>query len=54
MRLGNLLPIPAFMFESGLAEGWEHRGIGQEELVVDWIAYMAPKLFDAFKAADCI
>ena len=46
--------VHAFMFESGLAEGWEHQDYGQEELTVDWFAYMAPKLFEAFKAADCI
>lgn len=46
--------VHAFMFESGLAEGWEHKEIGQEELTVDWFAYMAPKLFEAFLAAECI
>lgn len=46
--------VHAFMFESGLAEGWEHQSNGQEELTVDWFAYMAPKLFEAFLEAGCI
>lgn len=36
--------IHAFMFESGLAENWEHKEMGQEELTVDWIAIQFPKI----------
>lgn len=46
--------VHAFMFESGLAENWEHKEFGQEETTVDWFAYMAPKLYEAFQAAECI
>lgn len=36
--------IHAFMFESGLAENWEHKEMGQEEQTVDWIAMQMPKI----------
>ncbi len=36
--------IHAFMFESGLAENWEHKDVGQEELTVDWMAIQFPKM----------
>ena len=36
--------VHAFMFESGLAESWEHKEYGQEELVVDWIAMQFHKI----------
>ena len=36
--------IHAFMFESGLAENWEHKEMGQEELTVDWMAIQFPKI----------
>lgn len=36
--------VHAFMFESGLAENWEHREMGQEEQTVDWIAIQMPKI----------
>ena len=36
--------IHAFMFESGLAENWEHKDMGQEEMTVDWIAIQFPKI----------
>lgn len=46
--------IHAFMFESGLAENWEHKTIGQEETTVDWIAIQLPKIIEAVKAANAL
>ena len=46
--------VHAFLFESGLAEGWMHQKNGQEEITVDWIAIMAPKLHLAFKQAEAV
>jgi hypothetical protein len=46
--------VHAFMFESGLAENWEHKNIGQEETVVDWFAIQGLKIYNAWKQADCI
>ncbi len=36
--------IHAFMFESGLAENWEHKDFGHEETTVDWMAIQFPKI----------
>ena len=46
--------IHAFMFESGIAENFEHKQFGQEETLVDWIAIQFPKMLEAFKQADCL
>lgn len=46
--------IHAFMFESGLAENWEHKGYGQEETVIDWFAMQGLKIYKAWKQANCI
>ena len=46
--------VHAFMYESGLAENWEHKGFGQEETVVDWFAIQGLKIYNAWKQADCI
>ena len=46
--------IHAFLYESGLAENWEHKPYGHEETVVDWIAYMFPKIQKAFEAVGCL
>lgn len=46
--------IHAFMFESGLAENFEHKSLGQEETMVDWIAIQYPKMLDVFKQVDCL
>ena len=46
--------IHAFMYESGLSVNWKHDGWGQEETTVDWIAIQFPKLYKAFKDADCL
>lgn len=41
----------AFLFESGLDSNSEW---ARNEEVVDWLALQCPKLFKAFKDADCI
>jgi len=48
--------VHAFLLESGLAsnsclfeEGW-----AKNEEMVDWFALQAPKIFEAFKEADCL
>lgn len=46
--------VHAFMYESGLAENWEHKNIGQEETVVDWFAIQGLKIYNAWKQAECI
>lgn len=47
--------IHAFLYESGM---WEHSGSaeawGADETITDWIAIQSPKLFKAFKEADCL
>ena len=47
--------IHAFFYESGL---WNNSGFvdswGQDETITDWIAIQSPKLFRAFKEADCL
>lgn len=47
--------IHAFLYESGI---WNNSGIvsswGQSEEITDWIAIQSPKLFQAFKEADCL
>ena len=46
--------VHAFFFESGLAECWKHQKTGQEEMTVDWIAIMAPKMHKAFMQAEAV
>lgn len=46
--------VHAFLFESGLQENFEHRRIGHEETMVDWIASQFPKMMKAFKKAGCL
>ncbi len=47
--------IHAFLFESGLAENFEHQNqFGHEETMVDWFAIQFPKILKAFKESDCI
>jgi hypothetical protein len=42
--------VHAFMFESGLAADWEHpSNFGQDETVIDWIAWQSPKIIEALK-----
>lgn len=47
--------IHAFLYESGL---WNNsgnvQGWAQSEEITDWIAIQSPKLFQAFKEADCL
>ena len=46
--------VHAFMFESGLAENWEHKNFGQEETAVDWVAIQFPKLLEIFKKVGAL
>ena len=46
--------IHAFMFESGLAENWEHNRYGHEETVIDWFAIQGLKIYKAWEKANCI
>ena len=46
--------IHTFMFESGLAENWEHKSYGQEETTVDWIAIQFPKILKAFQKTGAL
>ncbi len=47
--------IHAFMYESGIAENYEHpHQFGQEETIVDWFAIQFPKLLKAFQECNCI
>ena len=46
--------VHAFMFESGLAENWEHNQYGQEETIVDWFAIQGLKIYKAWEQANCI
>ena len=47
--------IHAFLYESGM---WNNSGStncwGMDETITDWIAIQSPKLFRAFKEADCL
>lgn len=46
--------VHAFMFESGLAENWEHNRYGHEETVIDWFAIQGLKIYKAWEKANCI
>lgn len=46
--------VHEFMYESGLAENWEHKNFGQEETVVDWVAIQFPKLLEIFKKVGAL
>ena len=47
--------VHAFLYESGM---WNNSGstncLGMDETITDWIAIQSPKLFQAFKEADCL
>lgn len=47
--------IHAFLYESGI---WNNSNStdcwGMDETITDWIAIQSPKLFQAFKEADCL
>ena len=47
--------VHAFLYESGIAEcSMDCNSWGSNEEMVDWFAIQAPKLIEAFKAADCL
>jgi hypothetical protein len=47
--------IHAFMFESGLANNWEHPNqFGPDETTVDWFAIQGEKIYKAWREADAI
>lgn len=47
--------IHAFLFESGLAENWEHSyKFGHDETVVDWIAMQFPKILEVYRKVGCL
>lgn len=46
--------VHAFMYESGLAENWEHKTWGQEETTVDWIASQGLKIYQAWEVAEAV
>lgn len=47
--------VHAFLYESGM---WNNSGStncwGMDETITNWIAIQSPKLFQAFKEADCL
>lgn len=47
--------VHAFLYESGM---WNNSGStncwGMDETITDWITIQSPKLFQAFKEADCL
>ena len=46
--------VHAFMAESGLEHNFEHKRIGIEETMVDWIAIQSPKMFKVFQELDIL
>lgn len=46
--------IHAFLYESGLAENFEHNHFGHDETFVDWIAIQFPKIKKVFEEVNCI
>lgn len=46
--------VHAFMAESGLEHNFEHKPIGIEETMVDWIAIQSPKMFKVFQELDIL
>ena len=46
--------VHAFLFESGLHQNFKHDQWGHDETMVDWIATQFPKMYKAFKEADCL
>lgn len=46
--------VHAFMYESGLADNWEHKRMGQEETVVDWFAIQLPKITKVCQELGCM
>lgn len=46
--------IHAFMEESGLSYNMEHKRIGIEETMIDWMAIQFPKIIKIFKEHDLL
>ena len=46
--------LHAFMYESGLAQCWEHPRYGHSEEDLDWMAIQFPKMLEVFKKAEAI
>lgn len=46
--------IHAFMYESGLAQSWEHTSYSHDETTVDWFAIQFPKIQKVFEQAEAI
>ena len=44
--------VHAYMCESGLGDDWEHKSFGQEETVVDWIAFQMMKIVSTYGSAS--
>ena len=44
--------VHAFMFESGLAEEWKHQEFGHEEMLVDWLAFKLPEIWDVVRTVE--
>ena len=46
--------VHAFMFESGLGENIMHQDFGQEEQMIDWVAWQFWKMANVIKEAEAI
>lgn len=46
--------VHAFLFESGIAENFEHKQYGHEETLVDWFAIQSPKIIKVFQTVGCM
>lgn len=46
--------IHAFLYESGLAQSWEHTSYNHDETTVDWFAIQFPKIIEVFEKADAL
>lgn len=47
--------VHAFLYESGIwSNAHSSKNWATDEEIVDWLAIQAPKLFEAFKEAECI
>ena len=44
--------VHAFLFESGLAEEWKHPEFGHEEMIIDWLAFKLPEIWDVVRAVE--
>lgn len=46
--------IHAFLFESGLHQNFKHDEWGHDETMIDWFAFMFPKMQKAFREAKAL